>query len=160
MRGKSMARLYDTDMAAWSEKTAQLLIEGRHDELDLDALIEEILGLGKAERDAIESHLYQLLYHLLKLAYGNALDVERAGRGWRLSVNEARRGMRRRLQKSPSLAGYPLEVLDAEYEDARRQAAQALLIPIENLPEPCPWAIEQVLDAEFWPYNETNVAKP
>jgi hypothetical protein len=65
MRGKSMARLYDTDMAAWSEKTAQLLIEGRHDELDLDALIEEILGLGKAERDAIESHLYQLLYHLL-----------------------------------------------------------------------------------------------
>lgn len=69
-----MARLYDTDLAAWSEKTAQLLAEGRHDELDLDALIEEILGLGKAERDAIESHLYQLLYHLLKLGYGSAVS--------------------------------------------------------------------------------------
>ena len=100
-----MTCLYDSDMAAWCEKTAQLLAEGRHDELDLEALIEEIRGLGKAERDAIESHLYQLLYHLLKLCYGHALDIERAGRGWRLSVNEARRGMRRRLQKSPSLTG-------------------------------------------------------
>ena len=148
-----MARLYDTDIAAWSEKTAQLLLEGRHDELDLEALIEEVLGLGKAERDAIESHLYQLLYHLLKLCYGRALDIERAGRGWRLSVNEARRGIRRRLQKSPSLAGYPLEVLGAEYEDARQQAAEALLIPIGDLPEQCLWTLEQILDAAFWPQS-------
>jgi hypothetical protein len=152
-----MARLYDTDMAAWSEKTAQLLIEGRHDELDLEALIEEVLGLGKAERDAIESHLYQLLYHLLKLGYGSVLDVARAGRGWRLSVNEARRGMRRHLQKSPSLAGYPLEVLGAEYEDARRQAAEALQIPMENLPDQCPWSLEQLLDAAFWPESEIRL---
>lgn len=151
-----MARLYDTDLAAWSEKTAQLLAEGRHDELDLDALIEEILGLGKAERDAIESHLYQLLYHLLKLGYGSALDVERAGRGWRLSVNEARRGIRRRLQKSPSLAGYPLEIMGVEYEDARRQAAEALSILMENLPAQCPWTFEQILDAAFWPQRGTQ----
>lgn len=151
-----MARLYDTDLAAWSEKTAQLLVEGRHDELDLDALIEEILDLGRAERDAIESHLYQLLYHLLKLSYGSALDVERAGRGWRLSINEARRGIRRRLQRSPSLADYPLEVLGVEYEDARLQAAEALALSVEDLPDQCPWTIDQVLDTAFWPSGDTQ----
>lgn len=151
-----MTRLYDTDLAAWSEKTAQLLVEGRHDELDTDALIEEILSLGKAERDAIESHLYQLLYHLLKLSHGRTLDIERAGRGWRLSINEARRGIRRRLQKSPSLAGYPLEILALEYEDARQQAAEALSIAIAEVPEQCPWTLEQVLNASFWPPGEAR----
>jgi hypothetical protein len=91
--------------------------------IDVDALIEELDSVGGCERSAIENDLYQLLYHLLKLTHAPALDLERAGRQWRLSINESRRDIQRRIKRSPSLSGYPLEVLPEEYTDARRQAA-------------------------------------
>ncbi len=58
--------------------------------------------------------------------------------------------------KGPFLAGYPLEVLGVEHEDTRRQAAEAFSLPIGNLPEQCPWTLEQVVDAEFWPRHRTR----
>ncbi|MDH3604630.1 MAG: DUF29 domain-containing protein, partial [Candidatus Tectomicrobia bacterium] len=117
---------YETDFAAWVEETAQLLAERQFEKIDFDALIEELGSWGGSERSAIENHLYPLLYHLLKLHYATSLDIERAGRQWRLSINEARRGIQRRIEKSPSLAAYPLEVLPKEYASARRQTADAL----------------------------------
>ena len=147
---------YETDFAAWVEETAQLLAERRFQQIDFDALIEELNSLGGSERSAIENHLYQLLYHLLKLHYARALDIERAGRQWRLSINEARRGIQRRIEKSPSLAAYPLEVLAKEYDSARRQTAEALDLPVASVVEECPWTIDEVLDPDFFSSREAS----
>jgi hypothetical protein len=83
-----MVPTYEADLAAWIDGTVQLLREKEFDAIDVDALIEELSSLGGSERSAIENHLYQLLYHLLKLRYAPALDLERADRQWRLSIDE------------------------------------------------------------------------
>jgi hypothetical protein len=146
-----MVPTYESDLAAWIDGTVQRLREKDFDAIDVDALIEELDSVGASERRAIENHLYQLLYHLLKLTHAPALDLERAGRQWRLSINESRRGIQRRIKRSPSLSGYPLEVLPEEYTDARRQAADALALPRSTLSEACPWGMDEILDSDFFP---------
>jgi hypothetical protein len=37
------------------------------------------------------------------------------------------------------------------YPRARRQAARETGLPLALFPQACPWAPEQVLDADFWP---------
>jgi hypothetical protein len=146
-----MVPTYEADLAAWIDGTVPLLREKAFDTIDVDALIEKLGSLGSSERSAIENDLYQLLYHLLKLRYAPALDIERAGRQWRLSINESRRGRQRRIKRSPSLLGYPLEVLPEEYTDARRQTAEALALPLATLSEACPWGIDEILNSDFFP---------
>lgn len=67
------------DLAAWIDRTVQLLWEKEFDAIDLDALIEELSSLGGSERRVLENDLYQLLYHLRKLRRAPALDLERTG---------------------------------------------------------------------------------
>ncbi|MEH2344121.1 MAG: DUF29 domain-containing protein [Nostoc sp.] len=47
---KSTAQLYETDFAAWTEKTVQLIRAGQFGQVDWDAVIEEIESLGRSER--------------------------------------------------------------------------------------------------------------
>ena len=49
----------------------------------------------------------------------------------------------------PSLAPYPAQVLADGYLQGRTVAKEE--IGVANLPESCPWTIEQVLDRDFWP---------
>ena len=44
-----MNNLYDIDFNLWSKKQAQLLREGKFNELDLEHLVEEVEELGKGE---------------------------------------------------------------------------------------------------------------
>ena len=54
--------------------------------------------------------------------------------------------MQRRV---PSLEPYPATVLSDAYRDGREKAeAETGLL---DLPEACPWTIEQVLARNFWP---------
>jgi len=42
-------------------------------------------------------------------------------------------------------------VLPEEYTDARRQAADALALPLSTLSEACPWSMDKILDSDFFP---------
>ncbi|NEQ84177.1 MAG: DUF29 domain-containing protein [Moorea sp. SIO2I5] len=48
-----MEKAYTKDFHSWTQQTAQLLREGRWQEIDLDNLIEEVEDLGKSERRGI-----------------------------------------------------------------------------------------------------------
>ena len=37
------------------------------------------------------------------------------------------------------------------YADARENAAEETGVPRAELPEHCPWTLEQMLEKEFWP---------
>jgi hypothetical protein len=37
------------------------------------------------------------------------------------------------------------------YPHAQRRAARQTRLPLATFPEACPWTVEQVLDAAFWP---------
>lgn len=64
-----MKKTYTKDFNSWTQQTAQLLREGRWQEIDLENLIEEVEDLGKSERRGITSQLIRLLLHLLKWQY-------------------------------------------------------------------------------------------
>src|SRR5262249_61009017 len=114
---KDSAALYDHDYHAWLTRQTALLAERRFADLDLDNLIDEIQALARSEKREIESRLNVLLVHLLKWVHQPA---QRSG-GWRSTIIEQRARLLKRLQESPSLRGYPGEVLDEEYAIAREK---------------------------------------
>ena len=58
------------------------------------------------------------------------------------------------LRRNPSLRRtVPDELVDA-YEIARVEAAGDLAVAEETMPTRCPWRVEQILDADFWPEVE------
>src|SRR5437868_15435922 len=65
---------------------------------DRDHVAEEIEGLGKSERDAVESQIIRILEHFLKLAHSPA---DRPRYGWMRSIAEARTSIRKKM--SPTL---------------------------------------------------------
>jgi len=60
---------YDSDLYTWSLEQAELLRQGKFDQLDLENIIEEIEDMSKSEKRALESFLETLLMHLLKWVY-------------------------------------------------------------------------------------------
>ena len=139
---------YDTDFHAWTRQQAAALRAKDWDALDLEHLAEEVDDLGNAIEHAIESHLERLLFHLLKLHHDPAT---RPRRGWRVSVAHARHEIAKYVRRNPGLQHYPAQVLPEAYRHARRQAALALDRPLATFPETCPWALEEVLNEDWWP---------
>jgi hypothetical protein len=138
---------YDHDYHAWLTRQATLLAERRFADLDFDNLIDEIHALARSEKREIENRLNVLLVHLLKWSHQPA---QRSG-GWTSTIIEQRARLLRRLQESPSLRGYPGEVLDEEYAIARDKAAAETGLQAATFPKTCPYTIDQVLDPDFLP---------
>jgi uncharacterized protein DUF29 len=155
---RTNAALYDQDFYAWTQEQAALLEGRQFDALDIPNLVEEITSLGKSEQREIYNRLRRLLTHLLKLhtaAHALPQDLERAGRGWRTTVKVQRLEVQKVLRENPSLTPtVPSELADA-YTVARIEAAGDLALDEAVLPPTCPWTPEQVLDADFWPEDET-----
>ncbi|MEH1856520.1 MAG: DUF29 domain-containing protein [Nostoc sp.] len=144
---KSAAQLYETDFAAWTEKTVQLIRAGQFGQVDWDAVIEEIESLGRSERRELKSRLEVLLQHLLKWQHQSSL---RSG-SWRNTIDEQRHKIADLLQESPSLKSYPEEVLAQCYHRGLKAASNETELPINTFPVECPYSIAQVLDGEFLP---------
>jgi len=138
---------YESDFARWAAEQGALLRDGRLDALDRDNLAEEIESLGRSERYEIESRLKVLLVHLLKWAF----QPGKRKAGWKATIREQRGRIARRMRESPSLAGYPGEILAEEYPYAVAGAAEETGLPEETFPAACPFTIEQILDADFLP---------
>lgn len=147
-----MSRLYDTDFSAWADETAQLLRSRCFEEIDLDALIEEVEGLAASDRRAYRSHLVIALEHLLKLACAHEAALKRNRRGWQQSVSNARDEIRILLSDSPSAARDKDASFSMAFDDALRKLRRDYDdLRVEDWPDQCPWTLEQVLDDDFWP---------
>jgi hypothetical protein len=142
-----MSTQYEDDFYAWTQEQADLLEHFKGDALDWIRLAEEIEDLGNEVRHAVESHLRNLLMHLLKWAY----QPERQSGSWRSSIRNARIEIEKRLARSPSL-GHDFEaMLAAEYIHARELAADETDLPLDRFPDKCPWPLEEVMRKDFWP---------
>jgi hypothetical protein len=134
-----------SDLHQWALDTARAVRERRFEEIDCTRLAEELDDLASSEERALESHLAQLLYHLLKIEF----QPERHGRSWDLTVREQRNSIRRLLEKQPSLKAL---LLDGQFLAGAYDNALALSGP-ENLPdavvaqfpEQCPYKPEMLL---------------
>jgi hypothetical protein len=99
----SGAALYDEDILLWSEQQAEAirrLGRTRRDlpnELDIENVAEEIESVGRSELASVESHIQNILVHLIKLAIDP--DSEAADH-WRDEVFSFHSDMRRRYAPS------------------------------------------------------------
>lgn len=141
---------YHTDFVAWAEETAQLLRQRRFDELDLEALVEEVEGLAKRDRKALRSQLQPLLVHLLTWHY-LPNDLARTRGNWGTTITQARNEIADDLEDSPSLRSYPAAVLDRVYHRARREARDQSQLDLATFPAQCLWPIEYILADDWLP---------
>ena len=63
--------LYDRDLQLWIEQTIRQLKNRELESLDIEHLIEELVDLGKSEKNALRSNLMILLAHLLNFYRAN-----------------------------------------------------------------------------------------
>ena len=141
-----MSSLYHTDFAGWADETAQLLAQRRFEEIDLDALIEEVEGLAASDRRAYCSHLQVIIVHLLKLRCAPPSILEPNERGWQQSIRNARRQLEDLLDDSPSAA----RDRDSAFAKAFRRAMREVKDECDDFgpvewPNESPWSIDDVL---------------
>ncbi len=149
-----MSTPYHTDFVAWADETAKLLQQRRFEEIDLDALVEEVEGLAKRDRKAMRGQLQRLLVHLLQWQYLPS-DPERTRGNWGTTINHARNEITDDMEDSPSLRSYPAVVLDRVYQRARREARDQSQLDLSTFPAQCPWLIEHILADDWLPQSET-----
>ena len=123
-----MSALYNRDFNLWIQKTVSDLKNKDMDAIDWNNLIDEIEGMGKSERRALQSYLERLVEHLLKLKYWDA-ERTRCERGWKIEILEFRSRIERILNDSPSLKNYLTEI----YPKVHRLAVSRMSI-IFDLP--------------------------
>lgn len=138
---------YDSDYFAWSLDQAARLRRERPGTVDWENLAEEVESLGRSDKRALGSDLKIVLEHLIKWRY----QPEKRSESWSDSIEEHRDRIARIIADSPSLAGWPAEVLADEYRRARRKALRDTKLPPSAIPVPCPFSIEQALDPDFLP---------
>jgi hypothetical protein len=147
---------YQDDFYAWTQQTAALIRAGQWTALDQEALAEEVEDLGVSQYHAVSSDLYQVLIHLLKWRYQPSLRAE--GHSWQDTIVEHRDRIDRLCTRKPSLRGQLHAMLVEEYPRARRRASLQTGLARATFPEQCPWEIEHVLDADFWPDTPSEPA--
>ena len=141
---------YENDFHLWTERQADLLRKGRFRDLDLAHLIEEVEDLGANLRGMAFSRTQQIMRHLLKLQY-SAAEPRRI---WRQTIRDQRDELD--LHLTASLRGLLETTLETRYARAHRRAVEDLTEygeKTENLPDACPYSLEQVLSHSWFPPN-------
>ena len=142
-----MGTPYERDVVAWANEQAGLIRARRFDLLDITHLADEIEDVGKSEQRELSNRMALLLAHLLKWQF----QPERRGTGWERTIKEQRRGVRRRLERTPSLKAMLAD--DAWWADVWSDAVAhaASKTGLGGFPEACPWSDAEVLDDGWLP---------
>jgi len=125
--------------------------------LTTDEWLEHIYSdMSRRREHALTSHLTTLLLHLLKWAYQP--QGHSWGHSWVDTIRAARTEAQALLERYPSLRTRQETASGRAYPRARRQAARETGLPLATFPETCPWPPVQVLDADFWPGEDSDAA--
>jgi hypothetical protein len=140
--------LYDTDFAEWTAHTAELLRQGKFDEVDLEHVAEEIEDMGKRDFRAVESQLRRMLVHLIK----QKIPPERDGTSWQGSIANAQEELLAVIRDSPSLR----RRLSCEIAHVYTGAVRIALLETGSagrrgdlgIPDQCPFTLSQLMDSD------------
>ena len=144
----SRTTAYDKDVILWSQEQARLLRAGRFAELDIEHLADEIEDVGKSEKRELASRIAVLLAHLLKWSR----QPQNRTNSWRATINDQRKRIALAIKETPSLKSVMRnrDWREDVWLDARAQARRETGLAEEDLPEACPWPMDQAADADFW----------
>ncbi len=147
--GQASRTPYDKDVILWSQEQARLLRARQFAELDIEHLADEIEDVGKSEKRELASRVAVLLAHLLKWRG----QPENRTKSWRTTIKDQRKQIALAIKETPSLKAL-MRSRDWEegvWLDARAQGRKETGLAEEDLPEACPWPLDQAADPEFWP---------
>jgi hypothetical protein len=152
---------YGDDYYAWNKQQAATLRAAKPQEFDWQHIADELEMAAGSVESALESHLANVLLHLLKWRY----QESKRTRSWQISLRIARNQVERRLGKYPSLKSYLDEAFGYAYETAYAEAIKQMELKtdaeIGRIPERCEWTLAQVRDPDFLPpaYHERRRAR-
>lgn len=138
---------YQQDIVAWAQEQSAFIRSGRFDLLDLEHIADEIDDVGKSEQRELASRMVVLMTHLLKWQ----CQPERRSTSWTLTIREQRKGLLRRLKNTPSLKNElsNTDWLADVWTDVLTMTTKET--GIGELPETCPWSIDDVLSTDWLP---------
>jgi len=139
--------LYDEDFFEWTLRNAELLRAGRFAEADIAHIAEELEDMGKRHQHELSSRLRVLLTHLLKWQ----IQVLRRSGSWRATIDTQRQEIADLLRQMPSLRNALQQGLPEAYPRAVNKAAGETGLAPTVFPPSCPFRLEQILDATFFP---------
>ena len=146
---------YVQDFYAWTQRQAALMRAGRLSELDRDNLAEEIESMGNEVLHAVRSYLRRAVEHLLYLQFSPASDPREH---WADELHRFRREIADRLEDSPSLRRKLDDAFARAWKNARSDALRKLARDgVRDLPDDCPYTLEQLLDLDWLPQASTQV---
>jgi hypothetical protein len=138
------SRLYETDETAWLDAMAELIRQGRWDELDYPHLAEYLTDMARRDRREVESRLATLLTHVLKWIH----QPDHRSNSWRGTIIEQRQELARLVERGV-LRNHAEAVLANVYAQAVERAAAETGAPAASFPEECPSSLEQLLSADI-----------
>ena len=153
------SQAYDTDLLRWIEEQTTLLRTGRFSELDYEHILEELEDMGREQKVALQSLFRQILIHLLQLQLSPATTP----RGkWVDELVEFRSQAQTRLDETPSLRHYADALFEKAWQQARRGADKSFQAygEVVQVPESCPYSMEQCLDQDFIPAGAAHRQTP
>ncbi|MEQ8961186.1 MAG: DUF29 domain-containing protein [Coleofasciculus sp. C2-GNP5-27] len=142
--------LYERDFYSWAFNQANLLRQGKFEQLDLGHLVEELEDLGNRHYDQLESRLIQLIAHLLKWQ----VQYWKQTNSWRATIRVQRTAIAKLLRRNPGLKSRLDEAMEESWLEARDLAIAQTDLPDEHFPQVCPFSLEQVMREDFWPNSQ------
>src|SRR5215831_18960832 len=136
--------LYERDFYGWTQITAACIRAGKWDDLDREALAEEVESLGRSEKRELEHRLEVLVMHLLKWRYQP--DYREQSHSWYDTIREQRSQLAHLLRDNHSLRPQVPAFLTETYPEARRRAIGETRLDTGRFPQECPWTPAQVLN--------------
>jgi hypothetical protein len=143
-RAAGLAQLYEVDETAWLEAMADLIQQGRWDDLDFAHLGEYLGDMARRDRREVKSRLTTLLAHVLKWVH----QPEHRSRSRRGTIIEQRQELSD-LAARGVLRNHAEAVLADAYAEAVERAAAETGLAAEAFPNTCPYTLEQLLSPDF-----------
>lgn len=137
---------YQHDLAAWAAHQADLLKQGKIQELDIENLIEEMEAMSRKEHRELLRRMGILICHLLKWTY----QPTHRGNSWRRTIIDQRQEIQDLLEDSPSLKNHFDETdwVEKAWQRALQQAQ--IETGLNHFPANPIWTIEEILEKDFF----------
>jgi len=136
----ALAELYHEDYYTWAMTNAELLKEGKLDEIDYINLAEEVKDLGNSEYYKLESYFANLLSHLYK--WENQPELR--SKSWNNTIINSLRQIKKTIIKNPGLKSR----INEAFEDSWNEAANIIFKDTQgkiDIPEDCPYSFKEII---------------
>ena len=138
--------LYESNYLQWLEETIKCLKARQLAEVDYENLIKELEDLAKNEKRRVRSLLEQIIRHLLLYQYWD-LEKPRNANHCAAEIISFRNQLNEDL--SANLRKYLEDDFNRIYSNALDYVKAKT--QLTNLPELCPYTLEQILDKNWLP---------